>query len=118
MSDTYNGWTNYETWNVKLWMDNDQGSYDYWRERAVECLGEDPRHDCATRRGASDVRRFADELSEYHAEANPLGDTASTLSDLRGAALSSVNWREIAESLLSDMSDESEADKDAKAVKS
>ena len=24
---SYNGWTNYETWNVALWMDNDEESY-------------------------------------------------------------------------------------------
>ena len=24
---TYNGWSNYETWNVALYMDNDFGSY-------------------------------------------------------------------------------------------
>ena len=23
----YNGWYNYETWNLKLWLDNDQGTY-------------------------------------------------------------------------------------------
>lgn len=28
---TYNGWTNYETWNVALWLDNDQESYDIAR---------------------------------------------------------------------------------------
>ena len=26
---SYNGWTNYETWNVALWMDNDETSYQY-----------------------------------------------------------------------------------------
>ena len=24
---TYNGWTNYETWNVALWINNDYGFY-------------------------------------------------------------------------------------------
>jgi len=33
-TDTYNGWTNYETWNVALWMDNDEGSHNYWEEEA------------------------------------------------------------------------------------
>ena len=28
---SYNGWTNYETWNVALWMDNDETSYTYAR---------------------------------------------------------------------------------------
>jgi hypothetical protein len=25
---SYNGWENYETWNVALWINNDQGLYD------------------------------------------------------------------------------------------
>ncbi len=29
--NTYNGWTNYETWNVALWLGNDEGLYNLAR---------------------------------------------------------------------------------------
>lgn len=40
----YNGWTNYETWLVKLWQDNDQGDQEYWQKQAEECVRVDGEH--------------------------------------------------------------------------
>lgn len=88
MSD-YNGWTNYETWNVALWLDNDEGGYGYWNEQADEAL--------ERARGDKDeaTSELASQLSDSLSENAPdLG--SSCYADLLSAALSEVNWYEIA----------------------
>lgn len=97
MSEGYNGWSNYETWLVKLWMDNDAGSYHYWQERTQEIADASDDDD-------STAREIADSLKEEHEQqAEELGiPTSGVFSDLMTAALGEVDWREIAESLISD----------------
>lgn len=34
-SKPYNGWKNWQTWNVALWLGNDEGLYRAWRERVA-----------------------------------------------------------------------------------
>lgn len=105
MADSkYNGWTNYETWVVKLWMDNEQPSSEYWAETARELW--DTTEDIADRSVHARIL-LADRLKDEHEQSKDdiLSNsqmTSSVWADLLGAALGSVNWFEIADSLLTD----------------
>lgn len=100
----YNGYTNYETWVVALWLDNEEGSSDYWREQAEELVkSESGDKDEAT-------RRLADTLQEQHEEANPCANSNSVFADLMNAALSEVDWHEIAEHYVDEVEVEAEAE--------
>lgn len=108
--DEYNGWPNYETWNVALWITNDQGSY----RTALDVI----------RRAFSDAELAkiidpdapvsadvdaADALQELVFDFNPIGDHASTYSDLLTHALGRVNWRYIVDHLRERMNQEDKA---------
>ena len=109
---TYNGWINYETWAVNLWIDNDQGSHLYWREQAARHFedadeSETPHESLWSQRSAA-RSTLAEQIQEEFEEASPLADQVNVYSDLLTAALGEVDWHEIAEHLLDDIVGEDE----------
>ena len=68
---TYNGWTNYETWNVALWIQNDWSWYNLANEAGdyqtfVDCLEACSMNDATTGDGVkwNDPRVNVVELNE------------------------------------------------------
>ena len=75
-NEEYNGWNNYETWVTKLWLDNDQGTYNLVREWADE---------------EEDNYKLSKRIKEYVEELNPLEDQeASVFNDLLNASISMI----------------------------
>jgi len=105
----YNGWSNYETWAVKLWMDNEESSYRYWRETAQECWddAEDKYPNQFMNRIDNAQSMLAQRLEDEHdsQSEHPVFKAAegSVYADLLNAALSEVDWLKIAASLLEDV---------------
>lgn len=97
---SYNGWTNYETWDVHLHMSNDRPQQDFWSEVAKVCYmtaapdGPFSQEEQATFAMADRIKQehvdaAEDMLENANYEIGPFADL------LRGA-LSEVNWHEIA----------------------
>ena len=119
LKQEYNGWTNYETWAVNLWMSNDQGSDEFYCETAQEVYNDseqETRSDGSilfTREERATLT-LADRLKDEHEERqSELTGVSGVFSDLLGAALSEVNWYEIAEHYISDVDKDNNASESA-----
>jgi len=89
MTDTkYNGWANYETWAVHLWMSKEEDVWRRWRHEAQAA-----------------VYRLAEWLkNDFETQAEMLrpGRPCDLWTDLLTSAIQQVRWEEIARALLED----------------
>lgn len=117
----YNGWKNYETWAIALWLDNDYGTYTLMRGSAMQSVEEvlqeaeldyqDVENRKAMVQKAS--YKLSESISEYIESNNPLASEASVYTDLLNAAIHDADLIEIAEHYLEDdLVDEAIADWD------
>lgn len=96
----HNGWRNYETWLVKLWMDNDERAHGHFRDMA-EGAWDVAEADSIFTRYEDAVCKLADRMKCEHEDSlDDLDPKNGFWVDLLRAALSEVDWREIAENLL------------------
>lgn len=105
MSRKYNGWANYETWCVAMWLTNEVQSYRFWREAAQQAI-DDARSAITDEQGGESVAEtaidcLATQLSEFADRAEGL-KIFGFWGDLLTMALNDVQWPEIAHDFLED----------------
>lgn len=86
---SYNGWSNYPTCSINLWINKSEGNYTRWAQRASEIVYR-KRKDLKRA-----VKQLANELKEHFEENKP--ELNGSYSDLLTFILASVDWTEIAE---------------------
>lgn len=88
----YNGWTNYETWNLALWLGEDASEFRTTRAQELLNDAEGDREEASL--------KLADEIEADMYDNAP--DIGGFYGDILGAALREVNFLEIAEHYVGD----------------
>lgn len=99
---TYQGYANYETWIVKVWIDNEQSKQDYWHGLARECLQDAVPSEFLSARQEAEVR-LEHLLKDAHWEAYDRAESpvrTGVMSDLLKSALDEVHWKSLAETIM------------------
>ena len=106
MSEKHNGYTNYETWVVHLWISNNEIEQDFYEDLTISAYmdSEDTKY---LSKNEEARRKIVESLKGiYEEEIDGIlekSNTRSTVwSDLIEKSISNVNWHEIADHMLED----------------
>jgi hypothetical protein len=80
---SYNGWKNYETWLVHLWITENEKTQAYWETKGKE---------------ATDEWELAGQIKDEIKEGSP--SLPGMYDDLLRSALDEVSWNEIARAFM------------------
>jgi len=100
----YNGYSNYETWNLMLWINNTEELYQYWEDRITEILlidDSDP-NDLIALNLSDDIYTLSEEIQTETEKNNPLIKFTSFYSDILSNSIQKVNYYEIAKLMIND----------------
>ena len=104
----YNGWSNYETWNFKLWLDNDETVHNYIIDeiKKIKAIG----YDAEAYEVSNFLRSYIDDnmpnlnvSSKGQSVHGSMSDKNGFYQDILNTALKDINTYEIAESYLEDI---------------
>ena len=102
---TYNGYCNYETWAVMLWIDNNESSSAYWRQVASELYYHHASEQTYFNKVEDAICLLTEKLKDSYnnqmesvlSEANVAG---TVWADLLNASVCAVNFGEIAKNIM------------------
>jgi hypothetical protein len=86
----YQGWKNYETWNIALWINNDQGLQSIVHDLAREI---------------TEIGELATAIKDMVEESNPLQGTSTLYTDLLQSAIDEADFWEIATAMKEDVAE-------------
>jgi len=114
----YNGWTNYETWNFKLWLDNDQDVHNYIIDeiKKIKAIG----YDAEAYEVSNFLRSYIDDnmpnlnvSTRSQSKYGSMCDKQGFYLDILNTALRCINTYEVAESYLEDLKEDEPKKMDA-----
>jgi hypothetical protein len=113
--EEYNGYPNYQTWAIALWIDNDEGIQEYWNDVATQIRrshntrGADEYGNTPDNTARYDL---ASNLKEEHEEGIPEEVNWGVYADLLNSALGRVDWYYIAQNILDELEPEEDEEEE------